>query len=142
MPPFDIINVGLIIRRFAKCADIDPERIWQELCLNVPNVQDYFCTFLKEYLKASVVLKPCLGPDEYAFERTITSAATLQDAWCLLVNYANDHILLKKRIEDRDQASFWTLKYSSKKNPESCGPAYEIGRVSVDRAFSSGTQNF
>lgn len=111
--------------------EVDAEETWIQLCIGSKEAQTIFRVFLCQYVKASTTLRPCLGPEEYIEVRTIDSATTVEDVWCMLVNEADHRVMAPKRLEDRERASYWSVKYASNKSGNGCGPAYEIGRVSI-----------
>ncbi|UKZ79054.1 hypothetical protein TrVFT333_006805 [Trichoderma virens FT-333] len=114
--------------RFAEDMGVDPNKVWIDLCIGVDGIQSIFQAFLEEYVKSSVVLRPCLGPEEYELVRTIDHGSTVTDTWVSLVNKVNGTVLKQKRNEDREKASFWFLALSSRDIKTGRGPAYDIGR--------------
>jgi len=109
---------------------IDPDEVWFRLCQDLEEAKAYCRTFLQWLAENSVELCPCLGPEEYEWKPTITSAATLLNIWRALLGKVDSTILQKKRKLDPTNKSLWTLKYVDLK-PNGKGPVHEITMVSL-----------
>jgi hypothetical protein len=116
--------------RYTRVSEIDGEQVWRQLCENVSTAAQEFCSFLEYYIATSTKLVPSLGPDEYEEERTVNSAATIQDVWSALVAVANDKVLRQLRLQFPGEQRIYILRYTTR-GGQDAGPAGRVGRVSL-----------
>jgi hypothetical protein len=85
--------------------------------------------FLEACVDNSKVLRPVLGPEEYAEVQTITSANSVLKIWKTLLARADSTVLNRQRQLDPRNRSHWTLRYSSRHAARNTGPAHDVASV-------------
>lgn len=82
--------------------------------------------FLQYYIKSLGRWEVCLGLEEYLWQREITSAISVIEAWKCLVCKAHAMVLYEKRRAHLLQCTLWSLAF---KERDKTGPVAEIFRV-------------
>ena len=70
---------------FTDVMGVDPDEVWFGLCEDNDRAKSLCQTFLQSYVEDSVELRPCLGPQEYQWQRTVESAGAVLGVWRSLV---------------------------------------------------------
>ncbi|KAL5589623.1 hypothetical protein FOVSG1_011490 [Fusarium oxysporum f. sp. vasinfectum] len=118
---------------------LQPEKPWIDICTGMDNqAKRHFQTFLREYVRKSVMLRPCLEPEEYEPVQTITCASTLEDIWSDLVRIADIKVIQPRR--QRDPWKFHGISYSSRHPQHQNSTVVEIGRWIARAAEELGLQ--
>ncbi|KAK2036892.1 hypothetical protein LZ31DRAFT_426167, partial [Colletotrichum somersetense] len=78
---------------FRDVAELDPEKVWLDLCLEDPSDEDLCKQYLEYYLLKSEKICLALGPDEHETRLMITTAHTMSEVWKAQVTQADDMIL-------------------------------------------------
>ncbi|EWY99425.1 hypothetical protein FOYG_03470 [Fusarium oxysporum NRRL 32931] len=118
---------------------LQPEKPWIDICTGMDNqAKRHFQTFLREYVRKSVMLRPCLEPAEYEPVQTITCASTLEDIWSDLVRIADIKVIQPRR--QRDPWKFHGISYSSRHPQHQNSTVVEIGRWIARAAEELGLQ--
>lgn len=73
--------------------EIDLAEVWFGVCHVLEEAKSYCQTFLQSYFENSEELRPCMGPGEYKWERTVTSAASVLGVWRSLIGMADSTVL-------------------------------------------------
>jgi hypothetical protein len=109
-----------------KTRRIDPEGVWHGMCCDTDAAKAHCKIFLQWYTKNSGRWEVCLGPEEYAWTRTIKTTVIVTEVWKCLVVEAHSTVLLKKRKEDSLNRRRWVLSFVER---DRTGPVAEISRV-------------
>lgn len=109
--------------------EIDPDQVWLDLCLDDDDAKGKIKIFLQYYIKSSGRWEVCLGPEEYSWQREITSAISVTEAWKCMVCEAHATVLAEKRKTDRLRRNLWCLVF---KERDALGPVAGISRVCSD----------
>lgn len=96
----------------------------------------HFQAFLKRYIQASVIRRPCLGPKEWEEVQTIKQASTAQDIWATLVKAADLNVVSSRRKADPLNGR-WSLEYSSQRRGSRNATICEIGQVIILPSIST-----
>ncbi|GKU05242.1 unnamed protein product [Fusarium langsethiae] len=113
---------------YTKVSEIDGKYIWRQLCEGVSTAVQEFRSFLEYYIASSTRMVPSLGPNEYEEERTVNSAATIQDVWSALVSVANDKVLRGIRVQFPEHRQVYVLRFTTRGGHDA-GPAGQVGRL-------------
>ncbi|KAL1850467.1 hypothetical protein Daus18300_012881 [Diaporthe australafricana] len=105
--------------------DVDPDQVWVDLCLDKDDAKARIKIFLQYYIKSSGRWEVCLGPEEYSWQREITSAISVTEAWKCMVCEAHATVLYEKRRAHPLQRALWALAF---KERDKTGPVAEISR--------------
>lgn len=114
---------------FAERLGFHPESMWIEFRLGQKPAKHRCIVFLKLWAKNGRALRPCLGPDEWEWVRTINCAVTVEDVWAALVNTAEAKVMRPKRESDPMNGAFWTLQYNSRSRGSRDTPSHEVAKV-------------
>ena len=110
--PNTLTFVPASLRFFTDVLEIDPDDIWFGLCQDREDAKAYCRTFLQSYTENSTRLRPSLGPQEYEWERAVTSASSILHLWRSLLGMADSTILQEKRRQDPKNKFLWTLRFT------------------------------
>ncbi|OCK91338.1 uncharacterized protein K441DRAFT_223485 [Cenococcum geophilum 1.58] len=113
---------------FTDVIEIDPDRVWLDLCRGIEEAKDYCRAFLWSYVEDSGQKLVVLGPKEYEYRRTVNSASSVTQCWRELIAEADSTVLRKRRDEEPDKENLWRLKFLDHTNQRGRGPVFEISR--------------
>ncbi|KAL8307040.1 hypothetical protein RB593_005776 [Gaeumannomyces tritici] len=113
-------------KSFFDILEVDPDRIWLDLCRGSSEAEDHCRTFLDDFVAYSE--RPCLdlGPEEYKMERSVKAAYSVESIWRILIRAADDTVLKEKRLADPDRKVMWTLQYITGEKTRGKGPVANI----------------
>lgn len=112
---------------------MNPNMIWQGLCLRDPVAIAWSKAYLSDRVERSVRRVIVLGPEEYKEKRMLNSASTVLAAWRALIKEANLTVLRDKRREEPTSGDKWRLRFHNynAKPPSSSISVFEISKVST-----------
>ncbi|KAB5513527.1 hypothetical protein GE09DRAFT_1013927 [Coniochaeta sp. 2T2.1] len=102
---------------------------WIGLCKQSKNAQDYFKSFIKDFVRHSKAWRPVLGPEEWMEVPTVTSVNTVLDFWKTVLQEGNDRVLQQQRDQDPEHGDKWTLRWDKGfAKGRGRGPVYSISQ--------------
>ncbi|KAF4342966.1 hypothetical protein FBEOM_3056 [Fusarium beomiforme] len=123
----DLEDLWIYWEKYTTQVKVPPDEPWIDICIGMDNrAKRHFQIFLREYIRQSVVLRPCLGPEEYEPVQTITCASTLEDIWSNLVRIADVKVIQPRR--QLNPLQFHGISYSSRHPQHQNHSVTEIGK--------------
>ncbi|KAH8655592.1 hypothetical protein BX600DRAFT_515367 [Xylariales sp. PMI_506] len=98
---------------FEEVLQRNARQVWIDLLDDQP-VHEFFQAFFRHYVETAVVLRPCLGPEEYEEVRTLTSVTSVLGIWKSLLSSVDDEVFREKRRSDPARKHIWTALVSTK----------------------------
>ncbi|KAF5969555.1 domain-containing protein [Fusarium coicis] len=125
----------------AQQAEITSNQPWIDICTGLDDrARRHFQTFLREYVRKSVTLRPCLTPEEYEPVQTIQYASTLEYIWSDLVRIADIKVIQPKRQLEPSNYQYHGISYSSKHPQHRNRTVVGIGKWIAATADEMGLQ--
>lgn len=111
--------------------DVDPERVWIDLCGSHPVAKAICQRFLRWYVETSAEVNVYYREDDDSPRewRSVNAASTVDLLWKDLVGHANANVLRNKREENPEEALRWTVKYTDVQQGRLCDSVSQITNV-------------